>query len=82
MKFHGGVNGGLLLLSLPYGGAWIEIRAGRSVGCEVIVAHREGERGWKFNVRRQDLLGAEKIRMILMQREHKVNTRFVADIYA
>ncbi|WP_281714768.1 hypothetical protein [Blautia hydrogenotrophica] len=42
MKFHGGVNGGLLLLSLPLRGAWIEIRAGRSVGCEVIVAHREG----------------------------------------
>ena len=73
MKFHGGVNGGLLLLSLPLRGAWIEIRAGRSVGCEGIVAHREGS---------ADLLGAEKIRMILMQREHKVNTRFVADIYA
>ena len=28
--------------SLPLRGAWIEIRAGRSVGCEVIVAHREG----------------------------------------
>ncbi len=25
----------------------------------------------KFNVRRQTLLGTEKIRMILMQREHK-----------
>lgn len=41
-----------------------------------------GERRLKFNVRRQNLLGAEKIRMILMQREHKVSTRFVADIYA
>ena len=28
--------------SLPLRGAWIEIRAGRSVRCEVIVAHREG----------------------------------------
>ena len=36
----------------------------------------------KFNVCRQTLLGAEKIHMILMQGEHKVNTRFVADIYA
>ena len=41
-----------------------------------------GERRLKFNVCRQTLLGAEKIHMILMQGEHKVNTRFVADIYA
>lgn len=41
-----------------------------------------GERRLKFNVCRQTLLGAEKIHMILMQREHKVSTRFVADIYA
>ena len=41
-----------------------------------------GERRLKFNVCRQTLLGAEKIHMILMQREHKVSTRFVADICA
>ena len=68
--------------SLPLRGAWIEIPA--DGGAVRVIARRSpyGERGLKFNVRKQGLLGAEKICMILMQREHKVSTRFVADIYA
>ena len=68
--------------SLPLRGAWIEMYNCEDGDDEPRGRSPYGERRLKFNVCRQTLLGAEKIHMILMQREHKVSTRFVADIYA